>query len=294
MSDHETPIAGTEQTTRPEQATKPKSETLDFLQFLVKLAIIVFVIRSFIVAPFNIPSESMQPRLLIGDYLLVSKWDYGYSRYSMPLGLPLFDGRVLGSQPERGDVVVFKAPPGNDLDYIKRVIGLPGDIVQMKNGVLLLNGQMVQRKRLADFTVRVSPNMMKAAKDAGSPYACYHPQFEKVDENGETLCHYPHYQETLPGGKSYRILDLLPGQPGDTTEAFVVPEGHVFLMGDNRDRSADSRFPANEGGAIGIVPQENLVGKAWFSVFSTDGSASWLLPWTWVTAARWDRIGEGF
>ncbi|WP_373488285.1 signal peptidase I [Blastomonas sp.] len=263
-------------------APKPRSETADFLLFLVKLAIFFFILRSFIVSPFNIPSESMQPRLVVGDYLLVSKWSYGYSRYSMPFNLPLIPGRIMASQPDHGDVVVFKAPPEANTDYIKRVIGLPGDTVQMRDGDLWLNGKQVQREQVADFIIPVSPNTR-----------CYDRSFQIEGPQGSAVCSYPRFRETLPNGKSYYILDLIDA-PRDDTEVITVPQGHMFLMGDNRDNSLDSRFPAIDGQGIGIVPQEFLVGRALVSIFSTDGSASLFLPWTWFTAARWDRIGEGF
>ncbi len=259
-----------------------KSETKDFMWFLLKLGIFVFILRSFIVAPFNIPSESMMPRLLVGDYLLVAKWPYGYSNYSLPFSVPLLPQRILATPPQRGDVVVFKAPPGNNTDYIKRVIGLPGDSIEMRDGQVILNGNPIPKKRIADFVHPVTPN---------SP--CYAAQFAEQASDGSIRCRYPQFLETLPNGKSYKVLDLAPADM-DNTEVYLVPEGHLFAMGDNRDRSADSRFPAVEGQGIGIVPQENLVGRALVSVFSTDGSASWLLPWTWFTAARWERIGEGF
>jgi signal peptidase I len=271
-----------------------QSETRDFIWFLAKLTIFVIILRSFIVSPFNIPSESMQPRLLIGDYLLVAKWPYGYSHYSLPFSVPLFSGRIMASTPTRGDVVVFKAPPGNDVDYIKRVIGLPGDLVSMKDGVLILNGKPVPKKKITDLVIPASQNMIVKAAADGSPTPCFRPEFEKRATDGALTCHYPQFRETLPNGKSYNVLDVVQNGDGDNTDTVVVPEGHLFLMGDNRDRSADSRFPASEGGAIGLVPEENLVGRALVSVFSTDGSANWLLPWTWFTAARWDRIGEGF
>lgn len=272
---------------------KTSSEWREYGSFLLKLALFVFILRSFIVSPFNIPSESMQPRLLIGDYLLVAKWPYGFSRYSMPFSLPIIPGRIFASQPERGDVVVFKAPPTMKDDYIKRVIGLPGDVIQMRSGILEINGVAVKKERIADFVIPVTDNMKDAATLEGTPFPCWRPDFEERAKNGGTQCRYPRYTETLPNGRTYDILDLDSGLPGDDTEAFVVGEGQVFLMGDNRDRSADSRFPA-DGKAIGIVPQEYLVGRALVSVFSTDGSARWLLPWTWFSAARPDRIGQGF
>jgi signal peptidase I len=224
----------------------------------------------------------MLPRLLDGDYLFATKWSYGYSKYSLPFSLPLIPGRVFASQPERGDVVIFKAPPGNQVDYIKRVIGLPGDEVQVKGGQVWLNGKAIPKQRIADFVVPVSPNTH-----------CYAPEFERMTEDGHMVCHYPQFRETLPSGKSYNVLDL--GQtPQDDTGVFIVPEDHMFLMGDNRDNSLDSRFPAIEGEGIGLVPQGNLVGKAAVMMFSTDGSSEWLKPWTWFTAARWSRIGGTF
>lgn len=272
---------------------KSSSEWREYGTFLLKLALFVFILRSFIVSPFNIPSESMQPRLLIGDYLLVAKWPYGYSKYSLPFSLPIIPGRIFASQPTRGDVVVFKAPPTMRDDYIKRVIGLPGDVIQMRNGILEINGVAVKKERIADFVIPVTENMKDAAALEGTPFPCWRPDFEEPAKGGGTQCSYPRYVETLPEGRSYEILDLDSGLPGDDTEAFVVGEGELFLMGDNRDRSADSRFPA-DGKAIGIVPQEYLVGRALVSVFSTDGSARWLLPWTWFSAARPERIGQGF
>ena len=269
--------------TVPTRAARPaKSPAREFAGFLIKLLIAVLVIRSLLVATFSIPSESMMPRLLIGDYLFVEKFPYGFSRYSFPFAPDLFRGRVFGRLPERGDVVVFKAPPGNRTDYIKRVIGLPGDTVQMRAGVLFLNGTAVSKRRVADFVMPVSPN---------SP--CLTPDNAEPASDGTTRCRYPRYLETLPGGRSYEILDL-GSTSADETHLFTVPPDHVFLMGDDRDRSADSRFAAVEGGAIGLVPLDNLEGRAALSVFSTDGSASWLMPWTWVSAARWERIGAGF
>ncbi|MBU0775797.1 MAG: signal peptidase I [Alphaproteobacteria bacterium] len=276
-----------------------KSETRDFLWFLAKLGLFVFVLRSFIISPFNIPSESMQPRLLIGDYLLVAKWPYGYSRYSLPSSIPLIPGRIFPSTPHRGDVVVFKAPPNQKNDYIKRVIGLPGDMIAVRGGTVYLNGAAIPKQKVADLVIPVTPNMTQAAAKEGAESPCYRPDFEEAAPGGGKQCRYPQYRETLPAtkdtpAKSYNVLDLVPDGAADDRDTVLVPQGHLFMMGDNRDRSADSRFPAVEGGGIGLVPEENLVGKAMISVFSTDGSANWLLPWTWVSAARWNRIGEGF
>jgi len=196
--------------------------------------------------------------------------------------VPLIPGRIFAHSPERGDVVIFKAPPGNDVDYIKRVIGLPGDTIQMVAGQLVINGKPVPKQRIADFEIAVTANTQ-----------CLAPQFEAVDKNGKPVCHYPRYRETLPEGRSYEVLDLF-RTPQDDTAPVVVPEGRVFLMGDNRDNSMDSRFPAVEGGGIGLVPEANLVGRASIMMFSTDGGAQWLLPWTWFGAARWNRIGGTF
>ncbi len=265
--------------TAPLDAPKPKSETRDFLSFLLKLGIFVFILRSFIFAPFSIPSESMLPRLFVGDYLIVTKWNYGYSKHSLPWSIPLIPGRIFPSLPTRGDVVVFKAPPANDTDLIKRVIGLPGDRIQMRNGQLFINEVGVPKVRIADFVQAVSPNTRCLSAD--SP---------ETASTGEPRCRYARFTETLPNGKSYSVLDFGP-TPQDNTQIYTVPAGHVFMMGDDRDFSGDSRF---EAGGFGFVPIENLVGKAQFTVFSTDGSANYLLPWTWFSAARWSRIGEGF
>ncbi|MCX7865298.1 MAG: signal peptidase I [Novosphingobium sp.] len=273
-----------------QERQKGQDKQENFFVFLLKLVLLVLVFRSFIFSPFNIPSESMLPRLLNGDYLLAAKWPYGYSRHSLPFSLPLIPGRIFASQPERGDVVIFKAPPDNKVDYIKRVIGLPGDQVQVRNGQLFLNGQAIPKRRIADFTVPVSPNT-----------PCYRARFEARLADGSRVCRYPRFRETLPGGRSYEVLDLgnasrnnFSGIDADNTETVIVPDGYMFMMGDNRDNSLDSRFPAMPGGGIGLVPQANLVGKATIIMFSTDGSAEWLKPWTWIWATRWSRIGGTF
>ncbi len=268
--------------------TKPvRSETAETFRFLLKLAVVVLILRSFIFAPFSIPSESMLPRLLIGDYLFVSKWNYGYSRWSLPGGVPLIPGRILGSTPTRGDVVVFRAPEVLDHDVIKRVIGLPGETVQMRQGVVYLNGKAIPKLRIADFTIPLTANF--DVEKCGAP-------FVDVVANVQ-ICRYPRYRETLPGengaaGRSYEVLDQAQLPDRDDTGLYTIPAGHIFVMGDNRDDSGDSRFPAPSG--MGYVPLENVEGKAVVSFFSTDGNAEWLKPWTWVSAARWSRIGEGF
>ncbi|MGV3457058.1 signal peptidase I [Sphingomonas sp.] len=269
------------------ETLKPRSELRDTISFLVKLVILVFIVRSFVFAPFSIPSGSMLPRLLVGDYLFITKWNYGYSKHSLPWSLPLIPGRVFAKDPARGDVVVFKAPPDAKTDWIKRVIGVPGDTVQMRGGQLILNGQAIPKQRVADFVLPMTPN---AECDADTL---------ETAADGTAVCRIPRYRETLPGGKSYDVLDSGP-TTGDDTQMFTVPAGHVFLMGDNRDNSADSRFEpvmdstgTNRGG-IRFVPMENIQGKAVVSFWSTDGSAQWVLPWTWFSAARFERIGEGF
>jgi signal peptidase I len=261
----------------PEPAEK--KETLgSFLWFVFKLALIVAIFRSFLFSPFNIPSESMLPGLMNGDYLLAAKWPYGYSRHSLPFDAPLIPGRIFADQPDRGDVVIFKHPLDGS-DYIKRVIGLPGDTVGMQNGQVVLNGAVLPKQRMADFVLPVSPNT-DCAWGA-----------QKVREADGAKCVYARFRETLPSGRSYPVLDFGP-MPQDDFDPVVVPEGSLFLMGDNRDNSQDSRFAAAPLGGIGLVPQENLVGRASTIMWSTDGGAEWIKPWTWFTAARWGRIGE--
>ena len=251
-----------------------------FAMFVLKLALVVLVFRSFFFSPFSIPSESMLPRLWNGDYLLAAKWPYGFSKYSLPFELPLIPGRIMASQPERGDVVIFKHPI-DGTDYIKRVIALPGDTIAMADGQVVLNGTAIAKERIDDFIIPVSPNTSCAITEA-----------RETMPNGQDVCRYMRFRETLPSGKSYEVLDF-GVRAVDNTRARIVPEGRIFVMGDNRDNSQDSRFDAAPGGGVGLVPQDRLVGRATVIMWSTDGAAEWIKPWTWFTAARWNRIGDG-
>jgi signal peptidase I len=242
----------------PAKPAKKQESWLEVVKTIVYALLIAGVIRSFLFQPFNIPSGSMEGTLLIGDYLFVSKAAYGYSEYSLPFAFLPFHGRFFASQPHRGDVVVFKYPGDNSTDYIKRLIGLPGDRIQMKNGVLWLNGKPVPKTRVADY----------------------------VEDLGGYQHHVSQYQETLPNGVKYDVLDRDPNGALDNTPVFVVPEGHYFMMGDNRDNSADSRAD------VGYVPFDNLVGKAEVIFFSTNGSARLWEIWKWPFAIRYDRVGE--
>ncbi len=224
--------------------------------------LIALIIRALLFQPFSIPSGSMLSTLLIGDYLFVSKYAYGYSKHSLPFSPPLFSGRILGGEPERGDVAVFKLPTDGRTDYIKRVIGLPGDRIQMRDGQLFINDEGVPRERVEDFVEEDRfGNIRRVAR----------------------------YRETLSNGRSYLTLDQVRGSSGDNTGVFTVPAGHFFMMGDNRDNSQDSRVP----GAVGFVPFENLVGRAEFIFYSTDGSARFWEFWQWPSVTRWGRIGQG-
>lgn len=242
-----------------QHADKPQenswNETIRTVLFAIVLAV---VFRSFLFEPFHIPSGSMKSNLLVGDYLFVSKYSYGYSRYSFPLGLPLFKGRVLASEPKRGDVVVFREPSNPRIDFIKRLIGMPGDRIQVRDGVLYINDVPLPRKQLADYTDTENPRYMRSIAQ---------------------------FAETLPEGKVINILKERREDMANNTQVFVVPPKHYFMMGDNRDNSQDSRFPL-----VGYVPEENLVGRAEIIFFSTDGTGSFSNPLSWFEALRVDRF----
>jgi signal peptidase I len=249
------------------------------LRSLLLVLLFAWVLRSFIFAPFSIPSGSMLPRLFIGDYVAVAKWPYGYSRASFPFGFPPITGRLFAKLPAPGDVVVFQGPEGNDV--IKRVIGMPGDSIATRDGALVINGRPVTRVSAGDFAMRMSPN---------SPCRVVPPAAPRIGL-GPT-CLFSAFRETLPNGRSYMVLDQIDNPIADDFGPVTVPEGTLFLMGDNRDDSADSRFPPPAG--MGFVPQEALIGRATVIIWSTDGSAAWFKPWTWFTALRGERLGKGF
>lgn len=231
----------------------------DTAKTIIYAVLIALFVRTVAFEPFNIPSGSMISTLLVGDYLFVSKYSYGYSRHSLPLSLPIIPGRIMASQPERGDVAVFKLPSDNSTDYIKRIVGLPGDRIQMRQGRLWINEVLVKRKRIEDYVFTDS--------------------FGRINRMAQ-------FMETLPNGRDHRIIEQTDEGQLDNTGVYTVPKGHYFAMGDNRDNSLDSRVMSG----VGYVPFENLVGRAEMLFFSTNGSAGWWEFWRWPGAMRFQRF----
>jgi signal peptidase I len=247
--------------------------------FWVLVAVLAF--HSFVAKPFYIPSESMMPVLLKGDRLVVSKYPYGWSWVSPSFHvLPHWEGRLLGNLPERGDIVIVTPPGGSD-DWIKRVIGLPGDTVEVRGGRLILNGRPVKSERQPPAMIPIDPNVPCAARFDGAVVRA---------GDGNAYCRLPIVRETLPNGVSYDTIDLVAGSPGDDYGPVKIPADHLFLMGDNRDSSADSRFPLGQG-LGGPVPWENIGGRAEFITFSLDGTTEIFDPVSWFEALRGGRAG---
>lgn len=230
---------------------------MDTIKTVIIAIAIAIVIRTFLFEPFRIPSGSMYPTLYVGDYLFVSKYTYGYSKHSFPFSLPLFEGRIWEDKPQRGDVVVFKFPQDNRTDFIKRIIGLPGEKIKLEKGRVYINGQVLPREKIDDFVLR--------------------------DHEGNAE-RFHQYIETLPDGKQHKILEISDYEPADDMPEITIPKDNYFMMGDNRDRSDDSRI------SVGFVPEENLVGKARFLFFSHNDEGAWYMPWTWPKKIRWDRL----
>ena len=235
------------------------NETVEIIKTVFFALLIAFVLRVLLFQPFTIPSASMEPNLYEGDYIVVSKWSYGYSKHSIPFSPPLFEGRIFAQEPKRGDIVVFKLPRDDRTDYVKRLIGLPGDRVQMINNVLHINNQPVR-------------DVVLSEDDAANMYGM------RVIKA----------RETLPEGRTFTIQDFGAGYDADDTDVFEVPEGHYFMMGDNRDNSVDSRFDEMNG--VGLVPAENLIGKAEIILFSWKPGASLWNPVSWFANVRPSRF----
>ncbi len=236
---------------------KSNNSIISNLKSILIAVFIALVIRSLIAEPFNIPSGSMKPNLLVGDFIFVSKWSYGYSKHSFPFSMPIIPGKIFSKMPHRGDVVVFKTPQDNRTDYIKRVIGLPGDKILIRQGNIILNDKLINRKKIEDFIDTDKNSSIKRIRK---------------------------YKEYL-FDKEIEVLDITDDGIVDNTQQFSVPEGYFFVMGDNRDNSQDSRFI----NTVGFIPIENLVGKARFIFFSLENSR-FLQIWKWPKAIRTERL----
>jgi signal peptidase I len=267
----------------PEPKKYPWNDNIRTILIAILLAV---TFRSFVFEPFHIPSGSMKSTLLVGDYLFVSKYAYGYSRYSFPFGLPIFKGRILETKPQRGDIVVFRFPKNPRIDFIKRIMGMPGDYIQVRQGIVYINGKPLPRTPIDTYeeTEGRSSSCLETRQPTPESTEFWQqmPELMRKPEQGSHAV--PHLSETLPEGKIITILKECERGMADNTINYKVPAGHYFMMGDNRDNSSDSRL------SVGFVPEENLVGRAEFIFFSTDGSADWLNPVSWFSAMRLDRF----
>ena len=270
----------------PDETKEGGSAVWREIRGLLWVLIAVLAFHSFIAKPFYIPSESMMPGLLTGDRLVVTKYPYGWSWVSPSFHvLPPLQGRVLGRMPTRGDIVIV-TPPGTRTDYIKRVIGLPGDVIRMVDGQLIINGQPVKRQAEAPDMVPIDVNSPCGSSTDPALY-----EFRTRGADGKMYCRVPVVRETMPNGRTYETVELGKSSE-DNFGPVTIPEGHVWLMGDNRDDSADSRVPEWQGGLGGPVPWENIGGRAEFITFSLDGSTVWWNPLTWIEALRHGRAGR--
>ncbi len=280
-----TPIPTTDLTSGDEIVpVKARTDWLGEMRGIFWLVLAVLGFHSFVAKPFYIPSESMVPGLLVGDRLVVTKFPYGWSYVSATFHLlPFMKGRILGSLPERGDVVII-TPPGSQEDYIKRVIGLPGDTLEVRGGTVILNGKPVKRVEMGERRVPVDANQPCSDSD--------YPGRKIRGGDGLEYCQLPIVRETLPNGRSFDTVDLGYDWRVDDYAAIKIPADRVFVMGDNRDRSADSRVSIENRGLGGPVPWENIGGRAEFLTFSLDGSSQWWNPVSWLTALRGSRAGN--
>ncbi|GGL47984.1 signal peptidase I [Caulobacter rhizosphaerae] len=271
-------------TETPDDKAGAVKEFIEIVKTVAYALAIALVLRVLLFQPFTIPSASMEPNLYQGDYIIVSKYSYGWSKHSIPFSPPLFDGRILGKAPTRGDIIVFKLPRDPNVDYIKRLIGLPGDRVQVRGGVVYINGKALPRREMPSALVDTGYGTIRAGR----------------------------FEETNPEGRKYATQDYGPDSDADNTGVYVVPQGCYFFMGDNRDNSLDSRFDPGVSAfktgpgtckwdyandqyigmqeGVGFVPAENLVGRAQLILLSWNADAHLFKPWTWFTEARPSRF----
>ena len=287
---------------------KPKNRAREWFDTLFYGILIAIVFRSLFLEPFNIPSGSMIPSLHIGDHIFVTKWSYGYSRYSFPFGSwHLWNGRIFGSVPRVGDVIVFRNPRNESVDYVKRLIALPGDTVQMRAGRLYINGNIVERRDPRPYVVAVLPRSLRRVgyfrdnmtvrgnkvyvndKPADFKYTIEY-KSDAECRRYDGLCGVfagTEYTEVLPNGVEHSIIEFTDSGHLDNTEPYLVPENHLFFMGDNRDNSNDSRAD------VGFVPIENVLGRVWFIWYSHNYSSPMVAFWNWNAKMRWNRFGQG-